>query len=158
MYLQAMLWFPCVRCVCGRTGNTCPDSTCPEYFSCSWSLNSFFACTRRKREVRFPSYVWPHSTENYEGRWMIVRFAHSCDGRGVSSLVPHHPSLVPYSITSLMTPAPTVLPPSRMAKRRPWSIAIGVINSTLHVILSPGITISTPSASFTTPVTSVVRK
>jgi len=70
----------------------------------------------------------------------------------------HPPDAIFYSITSVITPAPTVLPPSRMAKRRPWSMAIGVMSSTLQVMLSPGITISTPSASFTTPVTSVVRK
>ena len=45
------------------------------------------------------------------------------------------------------TPAPTVRPPSRMAKRRPSSQAIGVISSTSMVMLSPGITISTPSGS-----------
>ncbi len=56
------------------------------------------------------------------------------------------------------TPAPTVRPPSRMAKRRPSSIAIGTISSTSIVMLSPGITISVPSGSFTVPVTSVVRK
>jgi len=56
------------------------------------------------------------------------------------------------------TPAPTVRPPSRMAKRRPSSIAIGAISVTSIETLSPGITISTPSGSVTTPVTSVVRK
>lgn len=35
-----------------------------------------------------------------------------------------------YSTTSVIVPAPTVRPPSRMAKRNPFSIAIGVINST----------------------------
>ena len=30
-----------------------------------------------------------------------------------------------YSMISLTTPEPTVRPPSRMAKRRPWSMAIG---------------------------------
>ena len=56
------------------------------------------------------------------------------------------------------TPAPTVLPPSRMAKRSPCSIAIGAISSTTILMLSPGMTISTPSGSSTAPVTSVVRK
>jgi len=60
--------------------------------------------------------------------------------------------------SSLITPAPTVRPPSRMAKRNPTSHAIGVINSTSAAILSPGITISTPSSKVTTPVTSVVLK
>ena len=57
-----------------------------------------------------------------------------------------------------MVPAPTVRPPSRMANRSPFSIAIGVISSTSTATLSPGITISTPAGSFTDPVTSVVRK
>ena len=49
-----------------------------------------------------------------------------------------------YSTTSLTVPAPTVRPPSRMAKRRPFSIAIGAISSMFISTLSPGITISTP--------------
>ena len=56
------------------------------------------------------------------------------------------------------TPAPTVRPPSRIAKRRPSSIAIGAISSTLNFRLSPGMTISVPSGRTTVPVTSVVRK
>src|SRR5712691_11249927 len=56
------------------------------------------------------------------------------------------------------TPAPTVRPPSRIAKRKPSSIAIGTRSSTSIVMLSPGITISVPSGSVTVPVTSVVRK
>ena len=63
-----------------------------------------------------------------------------------------------YSMISLITPAPTVLPPSRIAKRRPTSMAIGVISSPTTCTLSPGITISTPSSSVITPVTSVVLK
>ena len=63
-----------------------------------------------------------------------------------------------YSMIFDTTPAPTVRPPSRMAKRRPSSIAIGAISSTVKPTLSPGITISVPSASVTVPVTSVVRK
>src|SRR3990172_710593 len=56
-----------------------------------------------------------------------------------------------YSITSVITPAPTVLPPSRMANRSSLSMAIGVMSSTLQLMLSPGITISTPSPTVTTP-------
>ena len=37
-----------------------------------------------------------------------------------------------YSSISVTTPEPTVRPPSRIAKRRPFSIAMGVISSTLH--------------------------
>src|SRR5689334_7684244 len=43
------------------------------------------------------------------------------------------------------TPAPTVRPPSRIANRNPSSIATAWISSTVIVMLSPGITISTPS-------------
>src|SRR6185369_17916453 len=56
------------------------------------------------------------------------------------------------------TPATTVLPPSRMAKRRPSSIAIGLISSTLILMLSPGMIISVPAGNSIAPVTSVVRK
>src|SRR5690606_18545772 len=56
------------------------------------------------------------------------------------------------------TPAPTVRPPSRIAKRRPSSIATGLISATFIFTLSPGITISVPSGSSTAPVMSVVRK
>jgi hypothetical protein len=63
-----------------------------------------------------------------------------------------------YSTTSETVPAPTVLPPSRIAKRKPFSIAIGAINSISICTLSPGITISTPCGKCATPVTSVVRK
>ena len=63
-----------------------------------------------------------------------------------------------YSWIFATTPAPTVRPPSRIAKRSPSSIAIGAISSTTIFTLSPGITISTPSGSSQAPVTSVVRK
>jgi hypothetical protein len=63
-----------------------------------------------------------------------------------------------YSMMSETVPAPTVLPPSRMANLKPFSKAIGVINSISIATLSPGITISTPSGKCATPVTSVVRK
>ena len=63
-----------------------------------------------------------------------------------------------YFLISDTTPAPTVRPPSRMAKRRPLSMAIGLISSTSIFTLSPGRTISLSAGSFTMPVTSVVRK
>jgi hypothetical protein len=63
-----------------------------------------------------------------------------------------------YASTSATTPEPTVRPPSRIANRSPFSIAIGEINSPRTVTLSPGITISTPSGRCAIPVTSVVRK
>ena len=66
--------------------------------------------------------------------------------------------LLSYSMISVTTPEPTVLPPSLMANLRPSSIAIGVIRSISIVMLSPGMHISTPSGSFRSPVTSVVLK
>src|SRR5947207_8602811 len=63
-----------------------------------------------------------------------------------------------YFMILATTPASTVRPPSRIAKRSPSSIAIGTKSSTSIVMLSPGITISVPSGSVTVPVTSVVRK
>src|SRR4029077_19127512 len=63
-----------------------------------------------------------------------------------------------YLMILVTRPAPTVRPPSRMAKRRPSSMAIGWIMSTFIVVLSPGMTISVPSGRVTTPVTSFVRK
>jgi hypothetical protein len=63
-----------------------------------------------------------------------------------------------YLIISEIVPAPTVLPPSRMAKRRPFSMATGVCSVTSNCTLSPGITISVPAGSVAEPVTSVVRK
>ena len=63
-----------------------------------------------------------------------------------------------YSRISETTPAPTVRPPSRIAKRSSLSIAIGMISSTVISTLSPGITISVTSGNLMSPVTSVVRK
>ena len=63
-----------------------------------------------------------------------------------------------YLITLVTRPEPTVRPPSRMAKVRPSSIAIGAMSSASISTLSPGMTISVPSGNWTTPVTSVVRK
>src|SRR5579871_3596256 len=64
----------------------------------------------------------------------------------------------PYFMILATTPAPTVLPPSRMAKRSPSSIAIGLISSTVILMLSPGMIISVPAGNSIAPVTSVVRK
>ena len=62
-----------------------------------------------------------------------------------------------YAMISVIVPAPTVRPPSRIAKRRPFSMATGVISSISRLTLSPGITISVPPGKVATPVTSVVR-
>ena len=63
-----------------------------------------------------------------------------------------------YSLIAVTTPEPTVRPPSRIAKRRPTSMAMGVISSTFITVLSPGMHISVPSGRVMMPVTSVVRK
>ena len=63
-----------------------------------------------------------------------------------------------YLTIFVTVPAPTVRPPSRMAKPRPSSMAIGWMSSTVMSVVSPGMTISVPSGSVMTPVTSVVRK
>lgn len=63
-----------------------------------------------------------------------------------------------YSITLVTTPDPTVLPPSRMANRSPFSRTMGEMSFRVISMLSPGITISTPSGNLISPVTSVVRR
>src|SRR6516225_6694633 len=63
-----------------------------------------------------------------------------------------------HAMTRVTMPAPTVLLPSRMAKRDFASIAIGLSSSTVSSALSPGSTISAPSLRSMVPVTSVVRK
>jgi len=63
-----------------------------------------------------------------------------------------------YSTMLTIAPAPTVRPPSRIAKRCPISIAIGVMSSTFISTLSPGMIISAPSGRPIAPVTSVVRR
>jgi len=57
------------------------------------------------------------------------------------------PLALAYFRISTTTPAPTVWPPSRIAKRTPFSRATGVKRSTSMVTLSPGITISVPAGN-----------
>ena len=66
--------------------------------------------------------------------------------------------LVAYFIIFVTTPAPTVLPPSLIAKFNFSFMAIGVINFTVNLESSPGIIISVPDGKVTSPVTSVVLK
>src|SRR3989338_8034469 len=61
-----------------------------------------------------------------------------------------------YFMILVTTPAPTVLPPSRIANRCFYSRATGVINFTVTFTVSPGITISVPAGNVISPVTSVV--
>ena len=63
-----------------------------------------------------------------------------------------------YSMIVATRPDPTVRPPSRIAKVRPWLIAIGWMSSIVISTLSPGMHISVPSGRLQTPVTSVVLK
>ncbi len=73
---------------------------------------------------------------------------------------PRHLPPIVQAMIFVTTPEPTVLPPSRIANRRPSSIATGMpsISSTLILTLSPGMHISTPCGRAIEPVTSVVRK
>jgi hypothetical protein len=83
-----------------------------------------------------------------------------CDDRSNVFLFGCHtnlPAFSAYSMILVTTPAPTVRPPSRMANFEPCSNATGTISSTVRFTLSPGITISTPSGSVMSPVTSIVR-
>jgi len=79
------------------------------------------------------------------------------EGSCLPSPEPRVPNPELYSIISEIVPAPTVRPPSRIANRAPFSSATGTCSSAVMLVLSPGITISTPSGSFSDPVTSVVR-
>ena len=74
----------------------------------------------------------------------------SCDNKSIFRLY--------YSMIVATRPDPTVRPPSRIAKVRPWLIAIGWISSIVISMLSPGMHISVPSGRLKTPVTSVVLK
>ena len=74
----------------------------------------------------------------------------SCDNKSIFRLY--------YSMIVAKRPDPTVRPPSRIAKVRPWLIAIGWISSIVISMLSPGMHISVPSGRLQTPVTSVVLK
>ena len=81
-----------------------------------------------------------------------------CPKSGEAKLARNAAGVVAYLVILITRPAPTVRPPSRIANRKPSSIAIGEINTTDISVLSPGITISIPSGKETAPVTSVVRK
>jgi hypothetical protein len=87
----------------------------------------------------------------YPSVWAVSRSVRSFG-------LPSAPRPRAYSTTLATTPAPTVRPPSRIAKRSPSSIAMGAISVTVICVLSPGITISVPAGNSTLPVTSVVRK
>ena len=121
-------WFPCAAYACCTSGSTSCAPTCQDAFACSLWWCSFCPCKPYKPEL--PT---------------------------LSSL-PGPLGCYHYSSISVTTPEATVRPPSRIAYRSSFSIAIGVISSINKSTSSPGITISRPSGSVATPVTSVVRK
>ena len=101
------------------------------------------------RTILFLEY---RKTPETKGFWGILRLdtTLSCDNKSIFRLY--------YSMIVATRPDPTVRPPSRIAKVRPCSIAIGWISSMVISTLSPGMHISVPSGRLITPVTSVVRK
>ena len=71
---------------------------------------------------------------------------------------PSKESIRDHSTISVIRPEPTVRPPSRIAKVKPASIAMGLSPRSMDIwTLSPGMHISAPMRS-NFPVTSVVRK
>ena len=101
------------------------------------------------RTILFLEY---RKTPETQGFWGILRLDTECtpDTQFISSYN--------YSMIVATRPDPTVRPPSRIAKVRPWLIAIGWISSIVISMLSPGMHISVPSGRLQTPVTSVVLK
>ena len=102
--------------------------------------------------LRIILFLEYRKTPETQGFWGILRLDTECtpDTQFISSYN--------YSMIVATRPEPTVRPPSRIAKVRPWLIAIGWISSIVISMLSPGMHISVPSGSSQTPVTSVVRK
>ena len=84
------------------------------------------------------------------------------DGRHLQTSQKHRTSpgdeIADYSRIFVTTPEPTVLPPSRIAKRTFSTIAIGLPSVTCMLTLSPGMHISAPPRRDDSPVTSVVLK
>ena len=102
--------------------------------------------------LRIILFLEYRKTPETQGFWGILRLDTECtpDTQFISSYN--------YSMIVATRPDPTVRPPSRIAKVRPWLIAIGWISSIVISMLSPGIHISFPSGRLQTPVTSVVLK
>ena len=102
--------------------------------------------------LRIILFLEYRKTPETQGFWGILRLDTECtpDTQFISSYN--------YSMIVATRPDPTVRPPSRIAKVRPCSIAIGWISSIVISMLSPGMHISVPSGRLQTPVTSVVLK
>ena len=128
-------------CVCDKNYNIFSKPTFQSLYVYSYPLCNYGAYTLHTPKTTVHAYSTPATTKRQQYK-----------------LPPLMPFILLYSLISVTTPAPTVRPPSRIAKRSSLSIAIGVINSTSIATLSPGITISVPSGKVTAPVTSVVRK
>ena len=110
------------------------------------------------RVASCPHFVSPIRTR----RWRPIQTKkvsfESKLSRILFSFVLRAKSVRDHSIIVATAPEPTVCPPSRIAKRRPCSIATLWISSTVISTLSPGMHISVPAGSSQTPVTSVVLK
>ena len=100
----------------------------------------YFQATEKPVEPKFYGYLTLGHTVSYDTKFILLSVVSD------------------YSITVATRPDPTVRPPSRIAKVRPWLIAIGWISSIVISMLSPGMHISVPSGRLQTPVTSVVLK
>ena len=102
--------------------------------------------------LRIILFLEYRKTPETHGFWGILRLdtTLSYDNKSIFRLY--------YSMIEATRPDPTVRPPSRIAKVRPWLIAIGWISSIVISMLSPGMHISVPSGRLQTPVTSVVLK
>ena len=102
--------------------------------------------------LRIILFLEYRKTPETQGFWGILRLdtTLSYDNKSIFRLY--------YSMIVATRPDPTVRPPSRIAKVRPWLIAIGWISSIVISMLSPGMHISVPSGRLQTPVTSVVLK
>jgi len=135
--------FPCEAYAYGKNYNTFSMPAFPSWSACFYRLCSCDACILHMPRIIVLAFLFP--LPNSKGDCRLLR----------SRLLFFN---LNYLLISVTTPAPTVRPPSRIAKRSSLSIAIGVINVTSIAMLSPGITISVPSGNLTEPVTSVVRK
>jgi hypothetical protein len=168
--------FLCVQCACGSDYRTSRTQDAWWSSSCSSSSSSSALCTRDTVMSRFRAFHYPNRLPGLlPCNPKTVSFCHRRGSFGTSRrflpTLPYSPRpwlLRPkgavarrgkrHAMISEMVPAPTVRPPSRMAKRKPFSMATGVCSSISSEMLSPGITISVPAGSFAVPVTSVVRK
>ena len=139
---------PLSPCVLYASCNVCSISSTEVYLAYSFyfsCLNSFYSCTLYIEKELYHAYPYfPFLTFSQKSALICEQYLHL--------------SVFFHSSIPATTPAPTVLPPSLMANRNSFSIAIGAISSIVKLMLSPGITISTPSGSWATPVTSVVLK